>query len=111
MSTHALIRVEGIDYCKLYKHFDGNPENTLQWLKDFNEDFSIHNKNNSQYKMAQLIRSSIVYADKYNLGISKYYDWGVVNYDCDCGANHTYLLKENGDVIHKYIIRNYEEGV
>ena len=40
MGTSASIKVEGIDFAEVYKHFDGYPENTLPFLEYFNKDFT-----------------------------------------------------------------------
>ena len=40
MATRCTIIVEGIDLVKVYKHHDGYPEATLEWLQSFNEDFT-----------------------------------------------------------------------
>jgi hypothetical protein len=37
MATRAVIKIEGVDYASIYKHYDGYPEGMLPWLKDFNK--------------------------------------------------------------------------
>lgn len=97
MSTSALIKVEGVDYAELYKHWDGYPEATLEWLEHFNEDFTKNRGNDPEYKFAQLVRSSIREADYFNLDNNPYTGWGVVepeSWDCD----FLYVLNKDGSV-------------
>jgi len=96
MATPAVIKVEGINYVMLYKHFDGNPEATLQWLKDFNKDFTNNRGVDPSYKFAQLVRSSERDAKKYNLDASKYTGWGVI--ETSEYASYVYTLLNTGDV-------------
>jgi hypothetical protein len=42
MATRATIKIEGIRFTKIYKHWDGYPEAMLNWLQDFNLDFKIN---------------------------------------------------------------------
>ena len=36
MATRCTIKVDGVDYVKIYKHWDGYPENMLQPLIEWN---------------------------------------------------------------------------
>ena len=98
MGTRAIIRVEGVNYCEVYKHYDGYPEGTLPWLKSFNADFTAHRGDDVEYKMAQLLRSSIRDADKYPLDKSDYTGWGVIPYGSDYGEEYRYTLRKDGSV-------------
>ena len=53
MATRCTIIVEGIDSVKVYKHWDGYPEATLEWLQDFNEDFEyvLHKDGRVSFKL------------------------------------------------------------
>lgn len=99
MATRATIQLEGYKVVKLYKHWDGYPEATLQWLEDFNKDFVENRGDDDSYKIAQLIRSSAFDSEKYGLDDSKYTGWGVVGIDDNCGAEYQYRLMKDGSVV------------
>ena len=108
MSTNCVIKIEGIDFACLYKHYDGNPEATLKWLEDFNERFNEQRGDDPDYKFAQLIRSSSKYADKYNLDPSEYTGWGIIPIDkiddipsISYHYEYIYILHDNGTVTYK----------
>jgi len=96
MSTNAIIQIENSPI-KLYKHWDGYPEATLDWLKEFNQDFAENRGDDPEYKIAQLVRSSVTLAEKYNLDNSKYTGWGLLT-NQNWNADYTYTLKNNGEV-------------
>lgn len=98
MATRATIQLEGYSTAKLYKHYDGYPEATLQWLKDFNEDFFTNRGNDLPYKFAQLLRSSAFDADKYELDGSRHTGWGVYPVSTDMGEDYVYTLMKDGTV-------------
>jgi hypothetical protein len=97
MSTNAVIRVEGLDSVELYKHYDGYPEGTLEWLQEFNEDFEKNQGDDPQYKFAQLVRDSVVNGVKFSLDPSKYTGWGVDKPD-SFYYDFLYILKNDGTV-------------
>ena len=97
MSTNATIKVEGVDYCKLYKHWDGGKNSTLPWLEDFNKKFTASRDEDASYKMAQLIRSSSNDGEKFGLDPSIDTGWGVIAID-DYKGEFEYLLKTDGSV-------------
>ena len=100
MATRALIKVENFTVCAFYKHWDGYPEATVAWLKEFNEAFTKQRGDDPQYKMAQLIRSSALMQAKFELDPSATTGWGVVEHDVDMGQDYTYVLKTDGSVTH-----------
>ena len=102
MSTNATILVEGVDYCKLYKHWDGYEDATLPWLKEFNEKFTAARGDDPIYKMAQLIRSSVFDGEKFELDLSKDTGWGVTPID-EYEGEYEYLLKIDGTVTVKRV--------
>lgn len=104
MGTRALIKIEGHKVA-VYKHFDGYPEATLPWLEAFNADFSERRKNDPDYKLAQLLRSSARDAEKYGLDDSKYTGWGVaMAHDDSIGQSYEYTLMNDGSVVvHKVL--------
>ena len=103
MATRCTIKIEGVDYAKCYKHFDGYPEATLKWLEDFNKDFNKNRGNDPEYKFAQLLRSSVRNAKKYDLDKSKYTGWGVISYNEYYGEEYEYTLHKDGSVTYKEI--------
>ena len=96
MSTNALIEIEGLKIAKVYKHWDGDKEATLPWLKAFNADFAKERGDDPEYKLAQLLRSSVRAEKEFNLDASKHTGWGVVPYHQTMEYN--YLLKADGTV-------------
>lgn len=98
MSTTATISIEGFTTAKLYKHWDGYPEATLQWLKDFNRDFVENRGNDLPYKFAQLIRSSAFDSEKYNLDPSRHTGWGVIPNATEGIGQYNYRLMADGSV-------------
>ena len=97
MATSCIIRVEGISYVELYKHFDGMPTSTLQWLEDFNAEASNALKDDITYKFAALVRSSIRDAEKYGLDDSKFTGWGIYP-PGKMAVDYIYTLKNDGRV-------------
>ena len=98
MATRCTIKIEDIDFAKVYKHWDGYPANMLQWLTEFNTDFNTNRGNDSEYKFAQLLRSSVRDEGKYALDDNKYTGWGVVKMGDECGEEFQYTLHANGSV-------------
>ena len=97
MGTSCKIRVDGYEDLVLYKNWDGYPEATLQWLKDFNEDFVKNRGDDKPYKFAQLIRSSAFDAEKYGLDDSRHTGWGVY-LDGEICTDYEYALNDDGSV-------------
>lgn len=95
MSTNASIRVPGA-VASLYKHWDGYPEDTLPWLEKFNREFTQERGVDPEYKLAQLIRSSVSMADEFGLDKSTATGWGVVGPHDE--AEYTYILEDDGTV-------------
>lgn len=114
MATRATIYIlsedkEGIhEQVKVYKHWDGYPEATLEWLKDFNKSFSAERGDDPQYKMAQLLRSSNRDAGKYGLDDAHHTGWGIVPINADCGAEWEYYLNVDGSVIYMSVERHWQ---
>ena len=103
MATRATISVEGVDYAKVYKHFDGYPEGMIEWLTDFNNKFNEERGHDATYKFAQLLRFSSKYGKKYDIDESEYTGYGVVPIDADCGEEYEYILYKDGvEVIDLY---------
>jgi hypothetical protein len=96
MATPAIIKVEGITFAQVYKHWDGYPENMLPWLTTFNEEFTKERGVDPQYKFAQLLRSST--EERFGLDDSKCTGYGVIPYSHTAGASFEYILKDDGTV-------------
>jgi hypothetical protein len=97
MATTCTIKIEGIKFAKIYKHWDGNNPHLLKWLKNFNDKFEKERPNEVQYKFAQLLRQA--YADGIIMG-SEVLDsslttgWGVMDYNGPDG-DYNYILTQD----------------
>jgi hypothetical protein len=98
MATTATISLEGYNVAKLYKHWDGYPEATLQWLEDFNREFVQTRGDDPHYKFAQLIRSSAFDCEKYGLDPSRSTGWGVFEMSSGNVGQYQYRLMKDGSV-------------
>lgn len=96
MATRSCIKIEGITFAKVYKHFDGRPENMLPWLETFNEEFTKARGVDPEYKFAQLIRSST--EERFGLDSSKCTGYGVIPYGNDAREDFEYTLMNDGTV-------------
>ena len=103
MGTRCTIKVEGVNFSKVYKHWDGNPGSTLGWLEDFNKCFTDKRGVDSSYKFAQLLRSSSKKADEFDLDPNEFTGWGVEPYDAYVGEEYEYTLKNSGEVTYKKV--------
>lgn len=97
MGTRAVIRVEGLNACELYKHWDGGPESTEPWLNAFNKEFKDARGDDATYKFAALVRSSVFRAKEFNLDDSEFTGWGVSKQG-ENSWNYLYVLKKDGTV-------------
>ena len=94
MATRSTIKIEGINYAKIYKHWDGYPDAMLDWLTEFNNEFNKQRGDDPQYKFAQLLRFSQREGKKYNLDMSETTGWGGVPFFDDCWADYEYTLTD-----------------
>jgi hypothetical protein len=99
MATTAIIKIEGINFAKVYKHYDGDSKGTLEWLETFNQDFAERRGVDPEYKFAQLLRSSATQAEKYGLDQSTTTGWGVISADEKWYCDVEYTLLDDGRVI------------
>lgn len=97
MGTSAKIIVEGMESVAVYKHYDGYPATTFEWLEWFNKDFTEKRGDDPSYKLAQLLRSSVRSADRYGLDDSEYTGWGVMPAE-HLTCNYHYKLCKDGTV-------------
>jgi len=101
MGTRCIIKVDGLKGVCVYKHWDGFPENTLPWLKDFNKKFTEERGEDPEYKFAQLLRSSAFDCKKFNLGKDRATGWGVLpikDNNIALDIAYVYTLKKDGSV-------------
>jgi len=98
MATRAVIKIEGVNFAQVYKHWDGYPEDMLPWLEEFNRRFLEKRGDDPTYKFAQLLRFSSKYAEYYNLDNDEFTGWGVIPYNENAGADYEYILKKDGKV-------------
>ena len=88
MATRSTIKVEGVDFVKIYQHWDGAPNDMLPMLESFNADFEKHRANDPEYKIAQLVARL---ADGYT-------GHGLMPIDAEVGAAYEYTLNLDGSV-------------
>lgn len=103
MSTRSTIKIEGVNFAKVYKHSDGYPEGMLGWLEAFNTSFNTNRGDDPEYKFAQLLRFSKQYADDFGLDPSNYTGWGVIPFDAVAGEEYEYTLHSDGSVSYKQV--------
>lgn len=101
MATRCTIKIEGVDFAKVYKHWDGYPEATLNWLTEFNKDFTSKRGDDSTYKFAQLLRDGMKNCSKFDLDPSQYTGWGVVSFEDNCREEFEYTLHKDGSVTYE----------
>lgn len=98
MATRATIKIEGTSIAKVYKHWDGYPSGMLPWLEKFNKQFAEKRGNDPDYKLAQLLRSSALLQDEFDLDKSTETGYGIIPYHSKCGEEFEYTLKADGTV-------------
>ena len=92
MATRSTIKIDGVKYAKIYKHWDGYPEANYIWLKEFNDRFNKLRGDDPSYKFAQLLRFASKYGEKFTLDQSEFTGWGVIKYDAECWEEYEYHL-------------------
>jgi hypothetical protein len=95
MATRCTIKIEGVKYAKIYKHWDGYPKGMLPWLNKFNDNFNKKRGNDPEYKFAQCLRFAERQGNRFNLDMSEYTGWGVIPYDADYFADYEYTLTKD----------------
>ena len=96
MATRACVKIEGIEFAKVYKHWDGYPEAMMGWLQAFNEKFSSERGVDPSYKFAQLLRSST--KTEFKLDANEFTGYGVIPFDSSCGEEWEYTLLTDGKI-------------
>jgi hypothetical protein len=97
MSVNSCIVIDDAN-CKVYKHWNGYPEEMMGWLVDFHGDFLKSRGYDPEYELAQLLRFAAINAEKYNLDPSMYTGWGVYSKDTEICVDYTYILERGGKV-------------
>ena len=101
MATRSTIKIEGVDFAKIYKHWDGYPEAMVDWLNEFNNHFNKERGDDPEYKFAQLLRFSQREGEKFGLDMSDTTGWGVIPIDSSYWAEYEYILTNKGVTINK----------
>ena len=101
MAARSCIKIEGVTFAKVYKHWDGYPDAMLGWLETFNKSFAENRGDDPQYKFAQLLRSST--NPIFELDTNEFTGYGVVPFEANCGEEFEYTLMTNGEVVVKEI--------
>ena len=96
MATRCTIKIEGVNYAKIYKHWDGYPKGMLNWLNEFNDDFNKKRGGYPEYKFAQCLRFAQREGDRFDLDQSEYTGWGVIGYDEGYSSEYEYTLTKEG---------------
>ena len=96
MATRCTIKIEGVNYAKIYKHWDGYPDHMLEWLNDFNNDFNKNRGHDPEYKFAQCLRFAQREGKIFNLDTNPHTGWGVIPFDGHYGAEYEYTLTKEG---------------
>ena len=89
MATRAIIKLPDLNVV-LYKHCDGHPESTAEWLMRFNRECTRDHDCN--YKFAQLVRSSAFDCEEFGLDSSRNSGWGIYKKGIDLGQEYEYTL-------------------
>lgn len=92
MGNRSIIRVVGVNYAEVYKHWDGSLHNMLPWLTNFVQDFKSYRGKDPEYCLAQLLRSSAKMAKEFRLDDSDYTGYGVVPFGSIMGQDFIYTL-------------------
>ena len=102
MATRSTIKIQGVYYAKVYKHFDGYPDGMIKWLTEFNDRFNKRRGHDAEYKFAQLLRYSSKYGNEFELDENEFTGWGIIPYNDQCGEEYEYILTKD-EVICKQI--------
>jgi hypothetical protein len=76
---------------------------TLENAEKLASQFTERGGDDAEYKIAQLLRSSVRDAEKYGLDDSKHTGWGILPMDNDAGEAFEYVLHKDGNVSFKSI--------
>jgi hypothetical protein len=114
MGTRAIIKIQGEDSLRIYKHWDGYPEGLLPWLVAFNKKFTEKRGNDPTYKAAQLLRDSVRSAEEFNLDPSEFTGWGLTTAKrgeiFDMWQEYEYTLMLDGTVKVESVHFEYIDG-
>ena len=96
MATRSAIKIEGVDFAKIYKHWDGYPSAMQEWLNEFNNKFNKERGHDPEYKFAQLLRFSQKEGERHELDMSQTTGWGVIPFESDWNLCYEYILTDKG---------------
>ena len=96
MATRCTIKIDGVNYAKIYKHWDGYPKGMLNWLNEFNDNFNKNRGENPEYKFAQCLRFAQREGKRFDLDMSEHTGWGVIPFDENYFAEYEYTLTSEG---------------
>lgn len=97
MGTRAVTKIEGLPHA-LYTHWDGYPSAKLPWLATFYSEFFSKRGFDDSYCLAQLIRSSVRFAEQFDLDESFETGYGIVADTDNCNQEYTYELMSDGSI-------------
>ena len=100
MATRSTIKVEWINYTKIYKHWDWYPEEMENNLKEFNSTFKEKRWDDPEYKIAQLL---IRVRDIWWFDKERFTWWGLLPIDADAWEEYEYTLHADGSVTFKEV--------
>ena len=98
MSTNATIKIKGVMFAKIYKHWDGYPEATQPFLEKFNKEFTENRGDDPEYKFAQLLRATKRLEKEFDLDSSDTTGWGVIPFNSRGSEEFEYMLEADGKV-------------
>jgi len=100
MLNPTVVRINGFNTIEIYIHRVISQDLFLKWLNEFNSGFAKQRGNDSSYKFAQLLRSSVFDADKFALDKNILYGWEVLktNSADESYFDYLYVLNNDGTV-------------
>jgi hypothetical protein len=98
MATRCSIEIEGINFAKVYMHWDGYPEHMMPFLEKFNKEFTEKRGSDPEYKFAQFIRATERMKEEFELDSSTETGYGVIPFHSKVDVNYNYILHEDGSV-------------
>lgn len=101
MATRCTVKVEGVDFAKLYIHWDGDPESKMPFLEHFNTQFTKARGDDSSYKFAQLLRATALLQDDFNLDASTTTGYGIIPFTAESWEDYEYTLHIDGSTTYK----------
>lgn len=100
MDNPTVVRVYGVKGIELFIQRAVSQDLVKEWLEEFNMDFNINRGDDPEYKFAQLGRSSVLKAEKFNLDTDDVHGWEVRMPDLKDTDyyDYLYILHSDGTV-------------